>query len=47
MTQTRMNNLITLDVHKERTDALDVTAIANEYIATNEQRRCVFGNFKF
>ena len=24
MTQTRMNNLITLHVHKERTDALDL-----------------------
>ena len=37
MTQTRMNNLITLHVHKERTDALDLKAIANEFTARNER----------
>ena len=42
MTQTRMNNLVTLHVHKERTDA-DLKAIANEFTARNERRRCVFG----
>ena len=31
MTQTRMNNLITLHVHKQRTDALDLKAIAKEF----------------
>ena len=30
MTQTRMNNLITLHAHIERTDALDLNAITNE-----------------
>ena len=45
MTQTRKNNLITLHVHKERTDALDLNAIANEFTARNERRRCVFGKF--
>ena len=45
MTQTRMNNLITLYVHKERTDALDLKAIANEFTARNERRRCVLGKF--
>ena len=43
MTQTRMNNLVTLHVHKERTDTLDLKAIANEFTARNERRRCVFG----
>ena len=43
MTQTKMNNLITLYVHKEITDALDLKAIANEFTARNERRRCVFG----
>ena len=38
MTRTRMNNLITLHVHKERTDALDLKAITNELTARNEQR---------
>ena len=47
MTQTRMDNLVTLHVHKEKTDALDLKAIANEFTARNEQRRFVFGKFKF
>ena len=38
MTQTRMNNLITLHVHTERTDALDLKAITNEFTARNELR---------
>ena len=37
MTQTRMNNLITLHVHKARTDALDLKAIANEFTARNKR----------
>ena len=45
MTQTRMNDLITLHVHKERKDALDLKAIANELTARNERRRCMFGKF--
>ena len=45
MTQTRMDNLITIHVHKERTDALELKAIANEFTARNERRRGVFGKF--
>ena len=45
MAQTRMNNLITLHVHKERTDTLDLKAI--EFTARNKRRRCVFGKFSF
>ena len=45
MTQTRMNNLITLHVNKVSTNALDLKAIANEFTARNERRRCVFGKF--
>ena len=37
MIQTKMNNLITLHVHKERTEALDLKAIANEFTARNER----------
>ena len=43
MTQTRMNNLITLHVQKERTHALDLKAITNEFTARNKRRRSVFG----
>ena len=45
MTQTRMNNFVTLHVHKERTDALDLKEIANKLTARNERRRWVFGKF--
>ena len=45
MTQSGINNCITLHVHKEITDALDLKAIADEFTARNERRRCVFGNF--
>ena len=45
VTQTRINNLITIHVQKERTDALDLKAIANEFTARNERRRCVLGKF--
>ena len=45
MTQTIVNNLITLHVHKERTDTLDLKAIANEFTARSERRRYVFGKF--
>ena len=38
MTQTRMDNLITLHVHKARTDALDLKAIANEFTARNHRK---------
>ena len=42
MTLARMNNLITLHVQKERTDALDLKAIANEFAARNEHKMRVW-----
>ena len=36
MTQTRMNNVITLHVHK---DALNLKAIADEFNARNQRRK--------
>ena len=42
MTQTGMNNPITLHIHNERTDALDLKAIANEFTARNKRRVCVW-----
>ena len=43
MTQARMNNLLTLHVHKERTDALDLKAIANEFTVKkmNDEGACL------
>ena len=45
MTQARLNHLITLHVHKDRTDSLNLTEIANEFTSRNEKRKCVFGKF--
>ena len=45
MSQTRLNNLMTLHVHKLRTDALDSSKIAEEFVARGERRSCVFGKF--
>ena len=33
------------DVHKERTDSLDVVAIANDYVKDSQYRLRVFGTF--
>ena len=42
MRQSRLNSLMTLHVHMDRTDALDLKEIANEFTARNEQHRCVW-----
>lgn len=46
MTQVRLNNLMMLHIHKDKTDSLDLCAIADEFATTKERRRCVFGKFK-
>lgn len=46
MTQTRMNNLMVLHIHKENTDALDIISVANEFVSGSEHRSSVFGTFK-
>ena len=45
MTQARLNQLMTMHVHKDRTDALDLNEIANEFASRNEKRKCVLGKF--
>lgn len=39
-TQTRLNNLLVLHVHKQRTDELDLSACLNDFVSENEHR-CV------
>ena len=39
MTQCRLNNILLLHCHKEMTDAIDLTAIAQDFIAANERRK--------
>ncbi len=45
MTHQRLNNLFLLYVHSERTDTLDLIAIAKEFVATNNRRMNYFGKF--
>ena len=45
MTQERLNNLLILHVHKERTDSLDVKEVANDFISNSEHRTGIFGHF--
>ena len=45
MTQERLNHLMVLHVHKERTDSLDTVAIANDYVKDSEHRLRLLGTF--
>ena len=46
-TQTRFSNLtnIILNTHKQRTDKLCLVAVANEFVALNDNRKGNFGTF--
>ncbi|CAG2203109.1 unnamed protein product [Mytilus edulis] len=44
MTQSRLNNLMVLNVHKEKTDHLNLVAVAREFVF-KENRRNIFGQF--
>ena len=45
MTQSRLNNILLLHCHKEITDAIDLTAVAQDFIAANEKRKRYFEAF--
>ena len=45
MTQESLNNLMVIHVHKEAVDKLDLTKVAQEFIAGREGRQRVFGSF--
>ena len=44
MTEERLNNCMILHVHREKTDQLNLEAIAKEFI-NNDRRKFYFGNF--
>ena len=46
MTQQRLNHLMVLHIHKERTDKIDIVSVANEFVAQREHRSRIFGKFK-
>ena len=41
MTPKRLNHLIVIHIHKERTDQLDLLSIAKEFISVNERVRAI------
>ena len=41
--QDRLNLLMILHVHKDRTDALDLKEVANEFVSGSEHRLRIFG----
>ena len=45
-TQTRFSNLTILNTHKQRTDKLCLVAVANEFVALNDNRKGNFGSFR-
>jgi hAT family C-terminal dimerisation region len=47
MSQSRLNHLAVLHVHQDRTDVLDLQAVFLEFVAKNDHRKRVFGNYGF
>ncbi len=45
MGQQRLNHLIVLTTHKEKTDSLDLETVAREFISKSERRITRFGKF--
>ena len=41
----RLNNLTMLHVHKDRTDALTLVDVANDFFGEKENRKQLFGKF--
>lgn len=45
MGQQRLNNLMVLHVHKDRTDSLNVIDVANDFVKDSEHRLKMYGKF--
>ena len=45
MTQSRLNHLLLLHVHKNRCDELDLLQVAQDFVKDSEHRRSLFGSF--
>lgn len=41
----RLNHLMTLHVHRDRTDSIDLVAAANQFVGEQENRKQLFGSF--
>ena len=45
-TSSRLNHLLVLHVHKDRTDDLSCVAVARSFVGDSEHRLSVFGRFR-
>ncbi len=45
MTQSRLNHLMLLHIHKEQSDQLNLVSIANQFVQGSEHRQSLFGRF--
>ncbi len=45
MSESRLNNLMMLHIHKERTDSLSLFSIANNFVDLSDHRQTMFGTF--
>ena len=44
-TQKRLNHIMLMHIHKERTDKIDLIKVANEFVEWKDNRRQIFGTF--
>ena len=45
MAQERLNHLMIMHVHKERTDKLDLKSVLNDFVAGSEHRSSIFAKY--
>ena len=45
MTDKRLNNLMILHVHKEKTDKMNLIEVANKFVEWKDNRNQIFGKF--
>ena len=45
MSQVRLNNIMTLHIHEDLTDNLDLLEVGNEFVSASEHRQNTLGNF--
>ena len=45
MTQQRLNSVLVLHAHQDYTDSIDLLSVARDFVALNDNRKCVFGTF--
>ena len=46
MTQSRLNHLVILHIHRKLHDKFNLIAVANEFVSKSEHRSTLFGTFE-